>query len=162
MDRDSVEVVSAVESIAEEKIRGMKDKANHNKSEALWSFKTVMLSTLLSPLFVAFGEGLVYGKIIPAILSVIAAAFTAWIQLRKPQSLWATYRTAQRKMEVELDSYRFKLQGYDEDGCEPDKVLITRINDIYLETHFKWSDLVPTTQELKNINNTGGKSAKKK
>ena len=139
----------------------MKDKANHNKFEALWSFKAVMLSTLLSPLFVAFGDGLVYGKIIPAILSLIAAAFTAWIQLRKPQSLWTNYRTAQRRMEVELDSYKFKLHGYDDEGCNPEKILMTRVNDIYLETHYKWSDLVPTAHELNKINNAGDESAKK-
>lgn len=77
-----------VVDVVRKKLFEMEKKANHNKCETLWSFRIIMVSTLLIPIFIAFGSDQLYGKMFPMILSLIAALFTSWIQLRKPQSLW--------------------------------------------------------------------------
>ncbi|MGL5257927.1 MAG: SLATT domain-containing protein [Proteocatella sp.] len=144
-----------VELTVKDKIVELQKKADHNKSEALWSFKIVMLSTLTSPMFVAFGTGDLYGKIIPSILSLIAAGLTAWLQLRKPQNLWKIYRTAQRKIENELELYKFKINEYNSN--EADKNLLLNTNKIYLETHLKWVESVPTDKSLNVLSDKGAK-----
>jgi hypothetical protein len=138
-----------VKELCEARIYEMKEKAYHNKSEALWSFKIIMLCSLSAPLFVAFGDELIQGKIIPSILSVIAAFGTAWIQLRKPQSLWGLYRTAQRDLEEELYSYNFNVSPYD-NSSEKDKLLHMRTSELYVLTHKKWLGLVPSVDSLSN------------
>lgn len=144
-----------VEFTVEDKVIKLKKKADHNKAEALWSFKIVMLSTLISPLFVAFGTGDLYGKIIPSVLSLIAAALTAWLQLRKPQNLWKIYRTAQRRIENELELYQFKVNEYDSNDA--DKKLLLNANNIYLETHSKWVESIPTEKSLSKLSKQGAK-----
>ncbi|MGF1838644.1 DUF4231 domain-containing protein [Vibrio atlanticus] len=140
-------MTSKAEQAVYKKISDFKRKADHNKFESLWSFKLIMLATLVSPVFVAFGTTDLYGKLVPAILSLIAAALTAWVQLRKPQSLWKTYRTAQRRMEVELEKYQFQIDDYS--GEERDRNLIVKINEIYVEVHDKWVELVPSSDDIK-------------
>ncbi|EGQ8087465.1 DUF4231 domain-containing protein [Vibrio vulnificus] len=130
------------------KILHFKKKADHNKLESLWSFKLIMISTLSSPLFVAFGTTEFYSKIVPAFLSLIAAGLTAWVQLRKPQNLWKTYRTAQRRLEVELEKYQFEIGEYS--GDDKDKKVITKASDIYVDVHEQWSDLVPSPDDIKS------------
>src|SRR5690348_12971776 len=78
---------------------GFRNKANHNKIEAQGCFVAVIACTLLAPLFVTLGQGLIWAKIVPSALSVTAAALTTWLQLRKPQRLWVIYRRAQRELE---------------------------------------------------------------
>lgn len=130
------------------KITHFKKKADHNKRESLWSFKLIMISTLASPLFVAFGTTELSSKFVPALLSLIAAGLTAWIQLRKPQNLWKTYRTAQRKLEVELEKYQFGIDEYSDD--DKDTKVITKANDIYVAVHEQWSKLVPSPDDIKS------------
>lgn len=48
--------VSAIE-YCEKLIAGFKAKANHNKIESQVTFGTVVLASLVSPLFVTLGEG---------------------------------------------------------------------------------------------------------
>src|SRR4051794_39905675 len=82
-------------------------KATHNKTEALLCFSTVIGCSLLAPMFVTLGEGLVWGKIIPSALSLLAAGMTTWLQLRKPQQLWALYRTCQRRLEYQQAAFTY-------------------------------------------------------
>ncbi|SRR5258708_1961456 len=88
---------------------GLREKADHNKRESQISFYAVICFTLAAPLFVTMGEGWLWGKLVPATLSVIAAGATAWLQLRKPQRLWAIYRRAQRELEREKPHTIFNL-----------------------------------------------------
>jgi hypothetical protein len=90
----------------------LREKADHNKHESQIAFYAVICFTLSAPLFVTLGEGWLWGKLVPAGLSVLAAATTSWLQLRKPQRLWAIYRRAQRELEREKINYDFKLQNY--------------------------------------------------
>ncbi|HIF9443834.1 TPA: DUF4231 domain-containing protein [Photobacterium damselae] len=141
-----------VEAAVNSKILHFKNKADHNKHESLWSFKLIMISTLASPLFVAFGTIELYSKFVPAFLSLVAAGLTAWVQLRKPQNLWKTYRTAQRRLEVELEKYLFEIDEYS--GDDKDQKIITKANDIYVDVHKQWSELVPSPDDIKsNLSN---------
>jgi hypothetical protein len=94
--------------------RGLREKANHNKRESQIGFFSIICFTLAAPLFVTMGEGWFWGKLIPAVLSVFAAGATAWLQIRKPQRLWAIYRRAQRELEREKAAYDFGLDAYSE------------------------------------------------
>ena len=66
------------------------------------------------PLFVGFGEGVWFGKVIPSVLSALAAFCTAWIQLRKPHELWAIYRNAQRQIEIQITHFEFSIGEFEE------------------------------------------------
>jgi len=142
------DTTKSIDDVVRIKISNFKKKANHNKNETLLSFKLIMVSTLLSPLFIAFGTTLLYGKIVPAILSLIAAASTAWLQLRKPQQLWGLYRTSQRKLENELELFQFDVGIYDKPEPEKSKKLLLITNDIFMETHKSWVGIIPDSEEL--------------
>ncbi len=58
--------------------RGMREKADHNKLEAQGCFAAGIGCTLVAPLFVTLGDGVLLGKVVPATLSVVAAALTTW------------------------------------------------------------------------------------
>jgi SMODS and SLOG-associating 2TM effector domain 1 len=73
---------------------GFREKANQNKIESQITLYGMIIFTLFSPLFVTLGTGWFWGKVVPAVLSVLAAAFTSWAQIRKPQQLWTIYRGA--------------------------------------------------------------------
>lgn len=122
--------------------KGLREKADHNKRESEFFFFGVIACTLTAPLFVTLGEGFWFGKVIPASLSVAAAAGTAWLQMRKPQRLWQIYRRAQRELEREKSFYDFGLHDY-EDADQRDKVLARRVSEIAFETHERWEGLVP-------------------
>ena len=126
---------------------GLKEKADHNKHESQIAFYVVICFTLAAPLFVTLGEGWLWGKLIPASLSVLAAAATAWLQLRKPQRLWAIYRRAQRELEREKVSFDFGLNDYaDEPGRE--KLLEKKVAGIAFHVHEQWEGLVPEPDAL--------------
>lgn len=132
------------------KIAHFEKKANHNKKESILCFKLIMFCTLLAPLFVSFGEGVWFGKVLPSFLSILAAFSTAWIQLRKPQELWSIYRTAQRKLEKVLADYEFELDLFDQlDEVEKGKKLVTEASNIVLEVHNQWLKKVPNVENIK-------------
>ncbi|WP_077927053.1 DUF4231 domain-containing protein [Wohlfahrtiimonas populi] len=143
-------------NLVKTKILDMKKKANHNKLEALWGVRIIILFGMSAPIFIAFGSGLVYGKIIPSVLSLIAAILTAWLQIRKPQNLWYIYRTAQRKFEVEIELYQFDIGFYNVKTEEKDKILIRQVTDIYLDTHNKWSEIVPSMKNIEKLDGAMG------
>jgi len=88
------------ESYYSEIRKGFREKANHNKLESNTIFFGIICFTLAAPLFVTMGEGGFFGKAVPAVLSVLAAGATSWLQIRKPQRLWSIYRRAQRELDV--------------------------------------------------------------
>ena len=129
---------------------GLKEKADHNKMESQISFSLVICSSLFASLFVTLGEGLVLGKIVPAFLSVLSTAAAAWLQLRKPQRLWAIYRRGQRQLEREKTAFDFKLEDYGQDA-DPEKLLAQRIATIEFDIHERWEGLVPDVDSLSTI-----------
>ena len=129
---------------------GLKEKADHNKTESQLSFSVVICSSLLASLFVTLGEGLLWGKIVPASLSVLSTAAASWLQLRKPQRLWAIYRRGQRQLEQEKTKFDFKLEDYGQ-HADPEKLLAQRITMIEWDVHEKWEGLVPDVDSLSTI-----------
>lgn len=125
-------------------------KADYNKAESIWCFRGVMICSLLAPLFVSLGEGVWLSKVIPSVLSAIAAFSTAWLQLRKPQNLWSVYRTAQRKIETTLIHYKYKTEDYEETSdVGADKLLISKVISFATEAHHMWIKALPDTNSLK-------------
>lgn len=133
---------------------GLKKKADHNKIESLLCFLLVIVSTLVAPLFVTLGTGLVFGKIIPSILSLLAAGATAWLQLRKPQQLWTLYRSAQRELEDYAARFNYQL-GEFEDSSTREKLLAAKVADIAIGVHHQWVPLVPNPEKLQIVEKAG-------
>ena len=127
--------------------QGLRSNANHNKNEAQGCFSIILVLTLASPLFVAFGPNLLLGKIIPASMSVLAGILTGWLQLRKPQKLWAIYRRAQREVEYEKSQHDFEFGNY-ADADDANKLLAERLSVIAFSVHEKWEGLVPEPEAL--------------
>ena len=123
-------------------IQHFKKKADHNKFESLSTYQIIMLSTLLAPIFITLGDTIVLEKIIPSVLSVSAALGTSWLQLRKPQQLWSTYRTTQKEIEYELSLYQFNAGKY-EDAAEADSMFIENVSRLVFVAHDKWLNVVP-------------------
>jgi len=131
-----------------EQIRvGFEKKADHNKAEALLCFMAVIAATLVAPVFVMLGTGTVCGKVIPSILSLAAAGTTTWLQLRKPQQLWALYRTCQRRIEDEQTGFRYRLSAYSK-NARPARLLAKRVADVAMFAHEQWIPLVPSPENL--------------
>ncbi|NMD51210.1 DUF4231 domain-containing protein [Shewanella sp. DNRA4] len=149
---------SLAEKYAIEQVNHYKKKANHNKFESIWCFKSAMVCSLLCPLFVSLGEGIWLSKVIPSLLSAFAAFSTAWLQLRKPHALWAVYRTAQRKIETSLAHYQFrvgKYSGMSDSIKEADKLLISEVTNFASEAHNTWAKNVPDASSLNKTVLTG-------
>jgi hypothetical protein len=127
--------------------QGMREKANHNKVEAQGCFATIILCTLLAPLFVTLGDGVLLAKVVPSLLSVTAGGLTSWLQLRKPQRLWVLYRRAQRELEEQKANYDFK-DGDFGDAAEPDKLLARKVTHVARWVHDSWEGLVPEPEML--------------
>ena len=135
-------------TFARSTIKGFAEKANHNKSESLRCFVIVVSCSLLSPLFVTLGDGMWLGKVVPSALSLFAAGSTAWLQLRKPQSLWTLYRDCQRRLEDHLTKYEYKLAEYDVGDIERERLLADAVRGIALDAHMRWLPLVPTPEAI--------------
>lgn len=127
--------------------KGMREKANHNKLEAQICFTTIIACTLLTPLFVTLGEGVLLSKLVPSLLSVTAGGITSWLQIRKPQRLWVLYRRAQRELEEQKANYDFK-DGDFIDAAEADKLLARKVTQIARWVHDSWEGLVPEPDML--------------
>lgn len=127
--------------------KGLREKSDHNKNESQLVFISALFCTLATPLFVTLGDGWLLGKLIPAVLSVLASAATAWLQLRKPQRLWAIYRRAQRELEREKSAYDFKFGAY-ENAADRGKLLASMVSKIVFIVHEQWESLVPESDAL--------------
>src|SRR5690606_10270978 len=119
---------------AEKISKSFKAKADHNKTESLTCFTLILVASLSAPLFITLGEGVFLGKVVPSILSVIAAGLTSWLQLRKPQKLWSMYRGAQRLIEDNVTKYNFKVGGY-KTSADADSLLAEKVAEIALNAH---------------------------
>jgi hypothetical protein len=137
-----------VEAMCVEHIGGFKRKADHNKKEALCTFVLVIVATLVAPMFITLGEGFWLGKVVPSILSLLAAFATAWLQLRKPQQLWLLYRSCQRQLEDQLTRYQFGIDGYNS-SKSPQRRLAKAIADVAMHAHVKWEGLVPNPEHVR-------------
>jgi len=127
--------------------KGMREKANHNKAEAQGCFATIIVCTLLAPLFVTLGDGVLLAKVIPSLLSVTAGGLTSWLQLRKPQRLWVLYRRAQRDLEEQKANYDFKDDEF-ASAAGPDKLLARKVTHVARWVHDSWEGLVPDPEML--------------
>ncbi|MBE4576509.1 hypothetical protein BOO30_03150 [Vibrio navarrensis] len=133
-----------------EQAEHFKNKADHNKKESLWCFRIIMLGTLSAPLLVGLGEGVLYAKVLPSILSVVAAFCTAWLQLRKPQELWSIYRNAQRQIEAQITHFDFSVAEYTGlDESKASELLALHVSNLVLETNSRWIKHVPNPSSLK-------------
>lgn len=121
-------------------------KARHNKNESLWSFKLIMTLTLATPILINISDDWIWGKLLPSIFAAIASFFTAWLKLRKPESLWSLYRSSQREIENEIRYYQSDISPYG--VADSDKVLIKNVTEIFNNTHVGWLKLVPSAEGL--------------
>jgi hypothetical protein len=127
--------------------KAFKEKADHNKNESLTCFTVILMASLSAPLFITLGKGDLSGKIIPSILSVIAAGLTSWLQLRKPQKLWSMYRGSQRLIEDHITKYKFKIGEYKVNESA-DCLLAEKVAEIALNAHYEWITVIPTPEIL--------------
>lgn len=132
---------------AERTAISFKKKADHNKNESLTCFISILVASLSAPLFITLGETDLFSKIIPSILSVIAAALTSWLQLRKPQKLWSMYRGSQRLIEDHITKYTFKIGDY-KIHDKPECLLAEKVAEIALSAHQEWTTVIPTPETL--------------
>jgi predicted alpha/beta-fold hydrolase len=139
-------------------IESFKSKSTHNKNESIYFFWISMGGALLAPLFVTLGEDIanclgtwgsvfVFSKLIPSILSIAVAFSTAWLQLRKPQQLWALYRTSQRELENCLSEFQHKIRDF-ENCNDCDKLLAKKVSEIALSSHYAWLPMVPNPESV--------------
>jgi hypothetical protein len=139
-------------------INGFKMKSTHNKMESMICFWFSMGGALASPVFVSLGEDIstllgsygsvfVFSKLIPSLLSMAVAFSTAWLQLRKPQQLWALYRTSQRELEDNLYKYQYEIAEYGE-SSNPGKLLVENVTRIALDAHYSWLPMVPNPEDI--------------
>lgn len=140
----------AIESIA-----GFKRKADHNKNESLRCFILIVTASLSSPLFVTLGEGIILGKIVPSVLSLMAAGGTAWLQLRKPQNLWSLYRDCERRLEDQVYRFQYHLHEYAASDQERRSLLADALRRVAWDAHQRWLPLVPTPEALGTVSDTG-------
>lgn len=131
--------------LCNDRIAHFREKANHNKRESLTFFTSIIVCTLVSPLLITLGNAAVLNKMVPAILSTVAAGATAWLQQRKPQQLWSLYRGTERQLEYHMQRHQF-LAGEYADATDPDRLFAERITEIILRAHEGWSGLVPQVQ----------------
>lgn len=140
--------------LAEKTASGFKKKADHNKTESLFCFGVVLIFSLVSPLFVTLGDGIVLGKIVPSVLSLSVAASSAWLQLRKTQSLWSIYRDCQRRIEDALCKYKFRLAEFEASELDRSRLLAESVRSIAWEAHQRWLPLVPTPDAVSAASTT--------
>lgn len=130
-------------SLTESWITHFKTKSDHNKSESLWCFRFIMLGSIAAPILLTLGETTFVSKVLPSICSGIAAFCTAWLQLRKPQSLWATYRTAERNLESLTIKHKFRVDDFDGMSEEDaDKMLASKTVEVISKVNADWASQV--------------------
>jgi hypothetical protein len=91
----------------------------------------------------------VFSKIIPTIISISVAISATWLQVRKPQQLWALYRTAQRNLEHKLYQYKYKVSHF-EKAENSKSIFVEKIIEIRNETHNSWLNLIPNLSSDNN------------
>ena len=130
-----------------DRIHHFEIKADHNKKEALALFVSLICCTLAAPLFITLGQGTTLSKIVPSVLSSVATGCAVWLQQRKPQQLWLLYRTMQRQLEAEINSFEFSINAY-QGTPDPSKRLAERTVAVCMSAHHLWAPLVPNPEGL--------------
>ena len=164
------DVQQSAEEYCKSVINSFKSKATHNKNESIYFFWVSMGGALLAPLFVTLGEDIanflgnygsvfLFSKLIPSILSIAVAFSTAWLQLRKPQQLWALYRTSQRELENCLSEFQYKINDF-ENCTDTEKLLAQKVSKIALAAHYDWLPMVPNPDNLSTPSATGNQGFK--
>ncbi|MDX4013209.1 SLATT domain-containing protein [Aliarcobacter skirrowii] len=164
------DVQQSAEEYCKSVINSFKSKATHNKNESIYFFWVSMGGALLAPLFVTLGEDIanflgnygsvfLFSKLIPSILSIAVAFSTAWLQLRKPQQLWALYRTSQRELENCLSEFQYKINDF-ENCTDTEKLLAQKVSKIALAAHYDWLPMVPNPENLSTPSATGNQGFK--
>lgn len=146
-DQPAPAAVAEAEAYCSDLIAAIKSKAEHNKNESLWCFMAIVICTTAVPVLVMLGDSFWFAKVLPSTLSAFATGLTAWLQLRKPQQLWALYRTAQRELEDHQTRYRHRLDAYGP-ATDRHKILAENAADIAIDLHYDWLPVVPTVQQL--------------
>ena len=89
-------------------------------------------------------------KILPALFVAISSILITWLQIMKYHERWVLYRSVQRKMEFEINNYRFSLANYKSRRKEiRGKILANKINDLALDLHYSWEPLAPKAEDVK-------------
>jgi hypothetical protein len=164
----SQELMKSPEEFCKYIICGFKAKSSHNKRESMLCFWLSMGGALAAPIFVtlgddmakflgAYGSVFILSKLIPSVLSVAVAFSTAWLQLRKPQQLWALYRTSQRALEDHLCKFQYGISEYGEHE-NPEKLLVENVSKIALDAHYSWLPMVPNPEDIKSASTTKKKA----
>lgn len=126
------------------------DKADTNKRRTNWLLAVIIVASLATPLFVTLGVGVVVGKVVPSVLSLLATAATTWMQVRKPNDRWALYRGAERAIEFEIARYSHGVEEYDVEKPARDKLLARRVARLSRDTHTRWESLVPDVEQVQH------------
>ena len=93
---------------------------------------------------------MILGKVVPSILSSVSAGCAVWLQQRKPQQLWALYRTTQRRLENEETGFRFAINEY-EDIEDPHRLLAQRTAMICINANELWAPLIPNPDKISSV-----------
>ena len=149
--QSQADLVAQAEGYCQKLIEGFDSKANHNKRELLVCFMAAVICTTATPLFITLGPEFFWGKVVPSVLSAVATAATAWLQLRKPQHLWAMYRTAHRELQDHQTRYNHKIGAYADDA-ERHKILVENAADIAIDAHYDWLPVIPNVSQLNQSN----------
>jgi hypothetical protein len=148
------------EELCQEFIDDFRNKAAHNKKESIVCIWLTIGGASVAPFFVTLGADLagiiglenyviVFSKIIPTIISISVAISATWLQVRKPQQLWALYRTAQRNLEHQLYQYKYKVSHF-EKAENSKSIFVEKIIEIRNETHNSWLNLIPNLSSDNN------------
>ncbi|PSU35285.1 DUF4231 domain-containing protein [Photobacterium phosphoreum] len=106
-----------------------------------------MLGALFAPLLVGLGENVLYAKVLPSILSAIAAFCTAWLQLRNYGQFIEMYRD---RYEVQITHFDINMTEYTGLGeSKASKLLVLTVSNLVLETSSRWTKHVPNPSNLK-------------
>jgi hypothetical protein len=137
------------ERFALEICKGIKKKSDKNKNLSTFLFLVVLIATVVTPLLILISDNFYVSKLSPAILSALAALSSYWIQLRKPHERWCLYRTAQRKIEFEMNKYKYSVDEYN--TTDKDTILVRTVNELALKLHYDWMPMVPSTKDIHEI-----------
>ena len=117
-----------------------KNKSNKNKRISNKLLIIIILSSVLTPVFILVSADFWISKLLPSVLGAAAAFSSYWIQLKKPQEKWILFRSAQRQIEYEIDIYKFNLSNLSQKDLE--KSLAMKVSQINLEAHQNWIPLL--------------------
>ena len=121
-----------------------RDKANRNKRIVNYSMAIIILSSVMSPVFILISNDFWISKLVPSLLGSLAAFCTYWIQLKKPQEKWILFRTAEKEIESEISNFIYSCDQKKENENE----LAVRVSKYVKNVHQSWIPLVPIKKDF--------------